>query len=267
MSRKEKSVAFLLAAAALLPHPLQGQEGKALSSRRDAQDAIVFSGTTSTSGWRTDITVGNPTQSQIYIILSYDPNSSPCNPLLGCPAGVRFANPPPNGSGTEEAPGANGPISTTYATGPTSILSTVSARITRTDRPEIGVDIPAVRLSSILAANPKQLLFAGARQGTAGRSNLVLTNVRTIPELRGAHDIDVRIDAFAADGTFVGSLDETLIAGQTLFIGQVLSQMGVSELPTGTLRVTVVSGDGVLWGVLYSVDAAGSISATVGANL
>jgi hypothetical protein len=122
-----------------------------------------------------------------------------------------------------------------------------------------------VRLSTIVAANPTQLTFAGARQGSAGRSNLVLANVRRspAPTFRG-NDITAQIDGFAADGSPVGSMVVTLVYGQTIFLGQVLSQMGVTELPNGILRVTKISGDGILWGVLYSVDAVGRLAATLG---
>src|SRR5262250_2768856 len=86
--------AFLIGGAALTPHALKGQAAKAPTSLADSQDAVVFVGTIGQPGWRTDVTVGNPTQSPIEIFLSYDPNPPLCPLGLGCPAGVAIANAP-----------------------------------------------------------------------------------------------------------------------------------------------------------------------------
>lgn len=244
------------------------QEVYATSTTQLGPESLVFSGAIIQAPWATDFTVANPTASPIEVYLTHDPNPPLCSPLLGCPAGVRIVNVPPNGVASGPDPGAfYGGVTTTYASEPGTELVPVSARIRRMDQPAVGVDIPAVRLSAILAANPQQLVFTGARQGSAGRSNLVLTNVQRIPPPATGGGLSVRIEAFAANGSVVGSLAYSLAYGQTLFLHEVIAQIGVDELPAGLLRVVKTGGDGVMWGVLYSVDSSGSVSATVGAYL
>ena len=234
------------------------------TSIEGGSDTLVFAGTIQAGPWQTQFLVGNRTTVPTEVYLGGDPTvPGACPPITGCP-GTRLLEVPANGLRTTTDPGVG--VGTTYVSTTTSVeVPAVGARIGKLDAPAESVDVPLVRLSTIVAANPTQLTFAGVRQGRAGRSNLVLANVRRspAPTFRG-NDITAQIDAFAADGSPLGSVVVTLVYGQTIFLGQVLSQVGVTELPNGILRVTKISGDGILWGVLYSVDAGGGLTAAMG---
>jgi hypothetical protein len=239
------------------------------TASEEASDTLIFVGTIQAGPWQTQFLVGNRTAVPQETYLGSDPTvPGACPPITGCP-GIRLLQVPANGLRTTTDPGVG--VGTTYVSTTTSIeVPAISARIGNLDVPAESVDVPWVKLSTIVAANPSQLTFAGARQGSAGRSNLVLANVRRspAPTFRG-DDIAARVDAFAADGSPLGSVVVTLVYGQTVFLGQVLSlsQVGVTELPNGVLRVTKIGGNGIMWGVLYSVDASGGLAATLGVYL
>jgi hypothetical protein len=237
------------------------------AASEEGSDTLVFAGTIQAGPWQTQFLVGNRTALPVEAYLGSDPTvPGACPPITGCP-GTRLLQVPANGLRATTDPGVG--VGTTYVSTTSNVeVPAVSARIGNVDVPAESVDVPWVRLSTIVAANPTQLTFAGVRQGSAGRSNLVLANVRRspAPTFRG-DDITAQVDAFAADGSPLGSMVVTLAYGQTVFLGQVLSQVGVTELPNGVLRVTKIGGNGILWGVLYSVDASGGLAATLGAYL
>jgi hypothetical protein len=90
-------------------------------------------------------------------------------------------------------------------------------------------------------------------------------NVQQIPPptLRG-YEVDLKIEAFSADGTLVGSITTRINYGDTAYFVQILEGMGVNNLESGQIRVTKTGGLGVFWGVMYTVDAGGAISAVPG---
>jgi hypothetical protein len=258
-----------MATVALASMTARAQEGfpSVPTALEEGSDTLVFAGTIQAGPWQTQYLVGNRTAVPVEAYLGSDPVvPGACPPITGC-AGIRLVQVPANGLRATTDPGVG--IGTTYISMTTSIeMPAITARIGNLDVPAESVDIPWVKLSTIVAANPTQLTFAGVRQGSAGRSNLVLANIRRspAPTFRGG-DVTAQVDAFAADGSPVGSMEVTLVYGQTVFLAQVLSQFGITELPAGILRVTRIGGDGILWGVLYSADANGGLSATLGAYL
>jgi hypothetical protein len=258
---------LVMAAMALASMTARAQEGfpAAPTAAEEGSDTLVFAGTIQAGPWQTQFLVGNRTAVPVEAYVGSDPVvPGACPPP--CP-GTRFLEVPANGLRTTTEPSVG--LGTTYVSTTTNIeVPAISARIGNLDVPAETVDVPWVKLSTIVAANPTQLTFVGARQGSAGRSNLVLANVRRSPRptFRGG-DIAAQVDAFAADGSPVGSMVVTLIYGQTVFLGQILKQVGITELPNGVLRVTKTGGDGILWGVLYSVDAGGALFATLGVYL
>jgi hypothetical protein len=60
--------------------------------------------------------------------------------------------------------------------------------------------------------------------------------------------------------------DNALGRNGTLFLVDVLGQLGVAELDGGQIRVTRVGGDGLLWGLLTRVYDDGRVSASPGRN-
>jgi hypothetical protein len=256
-----------MATVAIASMTARAQEGSVPTASEEGSDTLVFAGTIQTGPWQTSFLVGNRTAVPVEAYVGSDPVvPGVCPPLTGCP-GTRLLQVPANGLRTTTDPGVG--VGTTYVSTTTSIeVPAISARIGNLDVPAESVDVPWVKLSTIVAANPTQLTFAGVRQGSSGRSNLVLANVRRSPRptFRGG-DITAQVDAFAADGSPVGSMVVTLIYGRTVFLGRILEQIGITELPNGVLRVTKIGGDGILWGVLYNVDAIGALSATLGVYL
>src|SRR5258706_4379947 len=234
-----------VALASMTAKAQEGSPSVPLASE-EGSDTLVFAGTIQAGPWQTQFLVGNRTAIPVEAYVGSDPVvPGACPPLTGC-SGSRLLQVPANGLRTTADPGVG--VGTTYVSTTTSIeVPAIGARIANLDVPGESVDVPWVKLSTIVSANPTQLTFAGVRQGSAGRSNLVLANVRRSPRptFRGG-DITAKVDAFAADGSPVGSMVVTLIYGQTVFLGRVLKQLGITELPNGILRVTKTGAHGIL---------------------
>jgi hypothetical protein len=241
--------------------PSVGTRADTLATTGDAQ---VLVGTIETGDWETHLTIGNADAQAASAYVSYDPNvMSVCPPLVGCFQSV-FINLPSNGTAQMQSPVSG--IGTTYVVSPTGgAPPPLSARTGGVGGTSVGVDIPVARLSTILAQNPTQLSFPGAIQGNGSRTNLALVNAQQIPPptLRG-YEVQLRIEAFASDGTLVGSMTTKIDYGDTAYFVQILESMGVSNLESGQIRVTKTGGFGVFWGVMYTVYPSGAISAVPG---
>ena len=142
----------------------------------------------------------------------------------------------------------------------------VRARLVDQSNPARSVDIPVVLVSQLVTANLSVLTFAGATLDGSAHSNLVLGNIQRTDNLPG-EDLPVTLELFDSDGNRLGSASLTLTYGQTALIGDIVLYMGVDRLPLGQLRVTRTSGGALMWGVLYTVDSNGAVTAGAGANL
>lgn len=146
-----------------------------------------------------------------------------------------------------------------------SSLPSVRARVVNTARPGQGVEIPGVRLSTLLALNASALSFPGASANGATHSNLVLTNLlregETQPEA-----MSLLVEAFSAQGASLGAREVSLAAGETLFLINVLETLGVPLLDRGSIRVSRTNSERAFWGLLYTIDADGGVRVSVGKN-
>lgn len=80
------------------------------------------------------------------------------------------------------------------------------------------------------------------------------------------------VEAFSASGQFLGSLPVAITAdplnvdGRAIFLVDALSQLGVTDLEAGQIRVTKTGGDGVMWGLLATVYGDGRVIVSTGKN-
>jgi virginiamycin B lyase len=137
---------------------------------------------------------------------------------------------------------------------------TVVARVSNRDRPSQTMEIPVLRVSTLESLNPSALAFPSAIRSAEGHSNLILA------EVGGTRDIAARIEAFSSEGENLGSLDLSLGAGRSIFLVDVLNQLGVTFLDLGQIRVSKTAGTGLMWGILTTVFEDGGVAVTVGTN-
>jgi hypothetical protein len=154
-------------------------------------------------------------------------------------------------------------VTTLYVVPPSdAALPTVTARAVNRDRPTQTIELPVVRFSTIEALNPSVLSFPGARRSSVTHSNLFVAEV-TREDGRG---LSIVVEAYSPAGDRLGSAAFDLSTGRTLFLVDVLNQLGVSALDNGQIRVTKTGGTGLMWGLLATVSDDGRISVSPGMN-
>jgi len=143
-------------------------------------------------------------------------------------------------------------------------LPRVRARILSSGSPQLGADLPVFRVATLRSLNPTSLVFPIRPE--AMRTNLLLSNVIDIgqaADLLG--DMTVKVDVFGADGGLLAT--RTVVApsdlGQT-YIVDIGQFMGIPNPTAGQVRATRISGGGVMWGILPSLNSDGTISITLG---
>lgn len=233
-----------------------------------SSDAIVLVVAGQAGVWVSQIEAANPSSADFII----EANGRPLYSGDVCPGLCPFAQIglPARGSGSfpdyKIWLASDRQLTTLYVIRPDEgPLPSVRARLINSMLPSQSVDVPAVRLSTLLAANPAALAFPGATQLGSARSTLVVTNLARIGQSQGS-GIALRLEVFSERGQSLGSGTLSLDYGQTVILGNVVATLGVPSLEAGQIRVSKTSGDGVFWGVLYTIDANGAMSATVGRN-
>ena len=78
--------------------------------------------------------------------------------------------------------------------------------------------------------------------------------------------LSVRVEAYSPAGDSLGSAGFDLSNGTTLFLVDVLVQLGVSELDGGQIRVTKTGGNGLMWGLLATLTDDGGVTVSPGLN-
>ena len=97
-------------------------------------------------------------------------------------------------------------------------------------------------------------------------TNLVLGNIQRADGIPG-EDLPLLLELFDNQGHLVGSTSLALSYGETLVVGDV-SFLGVSGFfYGGQLRVTRLSGNALMWGILYTIDSQFGVTASTGVNL
>ena len=142
------------------------------------------------------------------------------------------------------------------------IAPTVQARLVNTASPAQSTDLPVVAETAVDALNSTDLFFPGAQRSSTAHSNLILTRVNAT-----SSSFSVLVQAFSSDGVLLGGGQFTAPEGaKTLFLVDVLSQLGVSAVTDGSIQVTRVSGDGGLWGLLATSFADGRVTVSTGGS-
>lgn len=239
---------WLLAAILLAPGPLWA----------DRSDYVVAFGAGTVGVWGTEFTVSSVLDEASEVILSRVPTNPLCPPLIQChtivplPArGTAIAQPPPDNGLSAVYVGTVGKVT------PPSVLARAYSVA------GASVDLPVFQVSTLLALNPSELNFPGARRGATGRCNLMVANVAD-PNVGFGQPVNVRIEAFSAGGGALGHAEVSLGYGETTFISDVLGFLGIAELDNGQLVLTKSGGEGVFWGIMPISRSDGSLSVSLG---
>jgi hypothetical protein len=230
-----------------------------------SNDAIVFVGVGVSGTWDTEIVLANPDPFSNALAVGID-NLRPdyaCPPLVGC-LGDTFVFLPPSGTASLLASTISG-----FSSGllPLKLyvssdmdLPSVRARVVNGSLPSQAIEVPGIRLSTLTALNPVALSFPGATRSSVGHSNIVMA------EIANTGSLSILIEAFDSDGALKGSQPFEISSGQTVFLQDVLGQLGVTDLVDGQLRVTKISGDGLMWGTMSTLYLDGGVAVSTGAN-
>jgi len=139
----------------------------------------------------------------------------------------------------------------------------IGARLVDQTHPGRSVDVPVVLRSRLEAVNPTTLNFGGVYHGGLGHSNLVLGNIVRAAGTN-SDDLPVTIDLFDAGGALLGTVSLTVPYNGTALIGDVAGYISTVPVALGQVRVTKSGGGALMWGILYTVDANGAVTATPG---
>jgi virginiamycin B lyase len=145
-------------------------------------------------------------------------------------------------------------------------LPTVKARVFNRGDPLQSADLPVTRYSTIAALDPSVLSFPGAEKGASGeRSNLVLANLPRDPGFfPPPSSMNVLVEVFSSAGDLQGSGVFALDTATT-FLADIVGRLGISELHGGQIRVGKMSGTGLLWGILATIQNDG-LTVSLGVN-
>ncbi len=222
-------------------------------------DALVVVGAGAAGSWVTEYELANGDPASIQALVGPAPFGVPCPPLQACEqAGVGIP-----GRGTAKISNvlySRTFVGSTFVTAAGATLPTVRARIINSNRPSQAIELPVTRLSTISALNPSELVFPTAARTSTAHSNLVLS------ELSLTAPVSLRVEAYSADGTLVGTRVFDVDRGNSIFLVDVLSQLGVLDFANGQVRVVKIGGGGLLWGLLATVTSDGQVFVSLGRN-
>jgi hypothetical protein len=231
----------------------------AATARTEGYDLVVY-GAGVAGSWTTELTLSNlnPGETSFGITSRF---VQPCRPGDTC---FQFVTVPGYGSTVVTYPldRISSDIGAAYVYIGTGAGPAVLARAHVPDSC-VSVDLPVFHLTALRALNPSSLVLAGARSGIYGRSNLLLANV---PDVGGANGepVTIAVEALTAHGVVVGDTTVEVDAFKTVFLLDVVGDLGAGDLENGQVRLTKVGGGGVMWAVMPVVRADGSASVSVG---
>jgi hypothetical protein len=221
-------------------------------------EAFLVLGAGHFGSWTTEYVFANDGDTPIALSIAFEANIQP-----PCPApcqGFLTLSIPSNGTVA-----VSQQVSSSFAH---YLLGTrlprVRARILNSGSPQSGADLPVFRVATLRSLNPTSLVFPIRPEAT--RTNLLLSNVIDIgqaADLLG--DMTVKVDVLGADGSLLGTRSVVVPSdlGQT-YIVDIGQFMGIPNPTSGQVRATRISGGGVMWGILPSLNADGTISITLG---
>ncbi len=233
--------------------------GAGSSVRHDA-DVLVALGAGVAGSWETEFEFANFEEGPLVVFAGEQPHPFVC---ITSPCGIAYAPLPRKGTARIVATAGDfGRFTGRLFVGAddAEILPTVRARVVNRARPSQGIELPLFRRSTLVGLNPGVLAFPGANRAAGIHSNLFVS------EIALASGMTVLVEAYSAAGERLGSRALSVGAGDTVFLQDVLNGLGVSELPSGQIRVTKTGGSGVLWGLLATVYDDGRGTVAVGKN-
>jgi virginiamycin B lyase len=230
-------------------------------------DALVFAAAVSLGGWNTEFDVANVENQSIDAFAGdfYSPRYVCPGPCVG-QTSVQLS---PHGSGRMDSgvffTGTGFPAVFVRAL-EDGVLPSVKARFVNSDVPSRSVDVPGIRLSSLAKLDPTTLVFPTAlKTRGGGHSNALITEVSYGAGLPGS-GLEVMVEVFSGVGDRLGSSLFDIEAGGSLYLVDVVAQLGIAELDLGQVRLTRVAGTGLMWGYLITSTDEGSIGVSIGAN-
>jgi Streptogramin lyase len=224
-------------------------------------DAVLIAGAGASGSWQTEFRLANVEPDPVTVFAGVYPRPAyVCTATCPIPQVLRKL--PPNGSA---AIGANqlrlGGLGIVFVRVlEDGVPPSVRARVFNVNAPSQSVDLPAIRLSRLTDLNPSLLSFPGAMKSGAARSNLWLA------EASMREPLEVVIELIDPDGHVVASRAETLGAGGSVYLVDVIAGLGIASFPDGQLRVRKSGDRGLLWGYLATVDVNGAFSLFPGLN-
>jgi hypothetical protein len=231
--------------------------GAGSSLRHDA-DVLVALGAGVAGTWETEIVFANLEDRNLSVFAGEQPHPIVC---VTSPCGIAHSALPRKGTTRlVTTSGDFGRFTGRLFVGADDAeeLPTARARVVNRARPSQAIELPLFRRSTLVALNPGVLAFP-FRFLTAGEhSNLFVS------EIGLSSDLTVTIEAFAFSGERLASTTRSLAPGETLFLVDVLAQLGVTGISEGQVRVTKTGGGGILWGLLSTVSDDGRVTVAVG---
>jgi len=247
-----KKVVPVLALALLLV-----SSGAGGSARHDA-DVLVALGAGVAGTWETEIEFANLEDRTITVFAGEEPHPIVC---ITSPCAIAYSTLPGNGAARLVATSADFARFTGrlfVGADDAEELPTVRARVVNRARPSQTIELPLFRRSTLVARNPGVLAFPFRLLSAGEHSNLFVS------EIGLSSDLVVTIEAFAFSGERLSSTTRSLAPGETLFLVDVLSQLGVTGISEGQVRVAKTGGGGILWGLLSTVSDDGRVTVAVG---
>jgi hypothetical protein len=230
-------------------------------------DAAVVLAAQSAGGWTTEFNLANSENQKVTIFeSSIFPPQRVC--AGSCLAVISLQVPPlgsAKGTASQIDFGEFGPLF--FRSLEDGLLPAVRARFANSDSLARSADIPLVRLSTIAALDPAVLVFPSAsRTSGGGHSNLLVAEVSSQSFLRIVPDTGLRmlIEAFSSTGQPIGSLSTSVGAGGSVYLVDVLGQLGADQLVGGQLRLTRIGGGGIMWAYLITESDDGAIGISLG---
>lgn len=238
------------------------------SAAQQDPGTLIIAGGGFAGTWDTEIELANrepgPVQGVIFIVGL--PLGAPCPP--NCTSGGFTL--PPNGTVRILASDFIGEL----YTGPQMIrvtteteapLPVIRARVFRRDQPSASAELPVAREEALSALGPSALVFPGVRRSPGVYSNLILEAVGSTAFATAVALVQI----FSPEGELLGGKTfpvPTESTFQALTLVDVAGLLGVPVVEGGQVRVTKLSGPGILWGALSTVHADGRLWVSTGAN-
>lgn len=257
MTRSTKSLASVLLGWGISLASVSGQP---------ASETLLAFGAGTIGTWATEYSLSNKTAAAISVYLGNTPEvPTVCPPVTGCSPFAISIPLVANGSARSSGPAVGFGMMHLKATNNLT-APVVKARIVNTAAPSQWADLPVFRLSTLLALNPAELVFPGATRSGSSHSNLLLAVLRAENDFT-PRSISVVVEVLSSSGQVLGSRDLNLDGGSPIFLVDALSSFGVTSLDQGQVRVIKTGGNGVLWGIMPSINADGTVTVSLGVNL